>query len=544
MGSITFKGKTSKGPVALVDTTSSSYQSGVAPVVIGSDGNTYQGVKYNVVDEGGGAIVQYRFPGLPTGMKATLQYGNDTQSIDTGGYFTGQQVGKLTASSSGGGGGQDLGGAQRVGAYGVAPKDISSEFPTAQTAFVDPTQFAKTFGDFNTENLKSNNTLAKSMALDNLDTELQGLKAYAPAATALKQSITASDNTVNQAMRTAQVNQAVPDVVKDLNSVAADARTYASGRAPDSVTDRGLELSNRAAAADTAASSGFGASSSAARSVSDLMDAKSRISLSQYGESLLSSNATQRSDLLLAPTEYSNAGTQLSAAPSVSGSQLQEQNLATVNNATLLSPETAYNSTVQQAQYNTTNTNDFALSLFNYKVGLSNAVASAGQTSINTGISLQQQQEAQDTASSEAAKTRHNNTVTTAIKVGGQVVGAISSALNFGSALSDKRLKEDIQEYNSGLNEICKLTVFKYRYKKDMIADDGGIPHIGVMAQELKEILPEAVIEGEQGFLQIDPSQLLFTLINAVKELNEKYLGLEKEVNRVTTINLFDQPLL
>ena len=77
-----------------------------------------------------------------------------------------------------------------------------------------------------------------------------------------------------------------------------------------------------------------------------------------------------------------------------------------------------------------------------------------------------------------------------------------------------------------------------------MIADDGGIPHIGVMAQELKEILPEAVIEGEQGFLQIDPSQLLFTLINAVKELNEKYLGLEKEVNRLTTINLFDQPLL
>ena len=59
-----------------------------------------------------------------------------------------------------------------------------------------------------------------------------------------------------------------------------------------------------------------------------------------------------------------------------------------------------------------------------------------------------------------------------------------------GIMFSDRRLKTDIKEVgvlNIGLN------VYKYRYK------DGGPIHIGVMAQDVKKVKPDAVVEKVDG---------------------------------------------
>lgn len=66
---------------------------------------------------------------------------------------------------------------------------------------------------------------------------------------------------------------------------------------------------------------------------------------------------------------------------------------------------------------------------------------------------------------------------------------------------------------------------------------------VGVIAQEIKEVLPSTIsvkkTEHYDDLLQYDSSELLYTLINAIKELNEKVDNLERE-NQQLHINLVD----
>lgn len=212
-------------------------------------------------------------------------------------------------------------------------------------------KFAKNWGQFNRSQILKNYQLADELALDQLDTELKGLQNYVPAASALKRSETAADNVFNQAQRTAQVNQALPEVYAQLQAQAARAESFASGRMPSDIEDRALELGIRSQAADYASAGGFGATSSVARKASDLLSAQQRIALSQYGDQLLTNNIGTKANLYLAPTEYSNAGTQVNVMPSISGSQLASSNLANINQLTTISPTTALSAKINEKQF-------------------------------------------------------------------------------------------------------------------------------------------------------------------------------------------------
>lgn len=537
MATTIVKPGTYKGYVVLT-----SQENKAVPKIILSNGTVLTG-KYLNTNEGRN---QYVFPTSLYGeTDLTLDIGGTTQKLKDGkqsyegsiGSLQPRQKGSIGADGTVVGG---LAGAQGVGGFGVAPQDISGEFPNAVTIkpadykFTDPQKFAAGFGDFNRENLVKNNAFAKDLALDNIDTELKALKSFAPAAAALKREFTAADNTFNQAQRTEQLASTVPDVLKDLDKQAADARIYASGKVPDSIVDKGFELQSRATAADQIAAGGFGPQSSASRSISDLMSAKDRIGLSQYGNSLLASNAEARAALKLAPLEYSNAGQQISVNPTLSGSQLQQANLSTVDNATLINADTALSSTINQNQFvtsnenainqfNANNLNNFALSLFNYKAGLANAVAAAGQTSINTGLALDQQTEARDEASKQKNKTQKGNTIKDVVGLGGQILGA---AFGF----SDERLKTDIQDFRAGLTEILKVNTVTYKYNKDILKHAPDNVQVGVLAQEIKEILPgsvsEATVEGKT-YLTYDPLPLVYLLVNAVQELASRVTAME-----------------
>ncbi len=324
--------------------------------------------------------------------------------------------------------------------FGAYPSYLGNQFPSpvsigynpvdykniqkAPFNFTDPTQFAAQFGAFNRSEVAKNQQQASAQALDTLNTELQGLTGFVPVASALKRQETSVDNQFNQSQRTAQVNQALPGVNQDLNDQAARARTYASGGVPDAVADRALNLSTGSQAADIGYAGGFGSNSSATRKLSDLLSADARINLSKYGDQLLSSNITAKTNLNLAPTEYSNAGSQINVNPTLSASQLTQSNLQDLNNRTLLSPSDALGQTVQQNEFDTnlsqstrefnatnrlqsgefnasnrnavdtfnaTNANNFGLDLFNYKVGYAGTLAGAQQTNINTQTGLAQQ---------------------------------------------------------------------------------------------------------------------------------------------------------
>ena len=118
---------------------------------------------------------------------------------------------------------------------------------------------------------------------------------------------------------------------------------------------------------------------------------------------------------------------------------------------------------------------------------------------------------------------------------------------------SDKRLKKDIQPVKKSLDKLAQIRGVSYKWnnlvkskkvekksqKKDVLTTELNTPaiteqvddrtHMGLLAQEVEQVFPEAVYTDEDGMKSIAYSQLIGPLVEAVKELNEKVKRLEKE---------------
>ena len=111
---------------------------------------------------------------------------------------------------------------------------------------------------------------------------------------------------------------------------------------------------------------------------------------------------------------------------------------------------------------------------------------------------------------------------------GGSNIGEITyngSALTYGGT-SDERLKKDISSYTGGLSINNQKEVKNFTWKKHNKKD------VGLIAQELYDILPSRVVEGTgedevDRPWQVDYPRLVPYLIQAVKELSAKVEALE-----------------
>lgn len=99
---------------------------------------------------------------------------------------------------------------------------------------------------------------------------------------------------------------------------------------------------------------------------------------------------------------------------------------------------------------------------------------------------------------------------------------------------SDARLKNISGDNLAGLDEINKLNVVNYTYK----ADKAKTPHVGVIAQELKTVFPDAVKKGSDGYYRIRLEDMFYAMINSVKELSARKNDLE-----TLTTDYIDTPL-
>ena len=100
---------------------------------------------------------------------------------------------------------------------------------------------------------------------------------------------------------------------------------------------------------------------------------------------------------------------------------------------------------------------------------------------------------------------------------------------------SDKRIKKNIKDYTKGLAEILQIRPVSYQYnKKSPFENKSGQPMVGVIAQEIQEVLPSTVKETKtehfEDLLSYDSSEVLYTLINAVKELKAENDALRARV--------------
>jgi hypothetical protein len=97
-----------------------------------------------------------------------------------------------------------------------------------------------------------------------------------------------------------------------------------------------------------------------------------------------------------------------------------------------------------------------------------------------------------------------------------QVTGSITASQNV-TAYSDIRLKTDIKTIENGLDKVSKMRGVTF----DMTEGPGS----GVIAQELEQIAPELVKDGE--YKSVAYGNLVGYLIEAIKELKEKVEELE-----------------
>ena len=101
----------------------------------------------------------------------------------------------------------------------------------------------------------------------------------------------------------------------------------------------------------------------------------------------------------------------------------------------------------------------------------------------------------------------------------------ITSGANTWASSSDERLKTIQSEITDGLSKISTLRAVNFTWK----ADDTNAPQVGVIAQDVQKVLPEAITE-DQGFLGVKYTDLIPLLISALKESKERIETLEAEV--------------
>ena len=91
---------------------------------------------------------------------------------------------------------------------------------------------------------------------------------------------------------------------------------------------------------------------------------------------------------------------------------------------------------------------------------------------------------------------------------------------------SDRRLKNVGKASVDGLEKIKKLEVFNYTFKKD----PNKTPRVGVIAQDLEKVFPNAVFKGDDGFLRIRMEDMFYAMVNASKELDAKIENIANKI--------------
>jgi hypothetical protein len=84
---------------------------------------------------------------------------------------------------------------------------------------------------------------------------------------------------------------------------------------------------------------------------------------------------------------------------------------------------------------------------------------------------------------------------------------------------SDRRLKTLDGSFDSGLSQILKLNPVRYRYtKENALGIRDSEEHVGLVAQDVQEVIPEAVTENSRGYLLLNNDPILWSMLNAIKE--------------------------
>ena len=104
--------------------------------------------------------------------------------------------------------------------------------------------------------------------------------------------------------------------------------------------------------------------------------------------------------------------------------------------------------------------------------------------------------------------------------------------------VSDERLKTDIVGITNALDKVNSLSGFTYTWTEWASEQgnqfDRSKRHVGVSAQEVQKVLPEAVAPApfNDEYLTVKYDKIVPLLIEAIKELSDKVSALEDKLNK------------
>jgi hypothetical protein len=102
-------------------------------------------------------------------------------------------------------------------------------------------------------------------------------------------------------------------------------------------------------------------------------------------------------------------------------------------------------------------------------------------------------------------------------------------------AVSDEEFKRDIEPIDDALDIVTQLSGVRYHWRTDEYPEYkfDSAQQIGVVAQQVKPLVPEVVMEQSDGHYAVDYSKLTPLLIEAVKELRAENQQLRQRLDRL-----------
>ncbi|MCD4829815.1 MAG: tail fiber domain-containing protein [Candidatus Cloacimonetes bacterium] len=105
--------------------------------------------------------------------------------------------------------------------------------------------------------------------------------------------------------------------------------------------------------------------------------------------------------------------------------------------------------------------------------------------------------------------------------------------VNSPNVSSDERLKERITDLRYGLADLMRLRPVSFQWKDD----DERETHLGLIAQEVREVIPEAVVQDSpDDYMGMRYTQIIPVLISAVQEQQQQIEKQAAELERLTEL--------
>jgi hypothetical protein len=109
---------------------------------------------------------------------------------------------------------------------------------------------------------------------------------------------------------------------------------------------------------------------------------------------------------------------------------------------------------------------------------------------------------------------------------------------------SDLRLKKNIEPLRNSLQDVCALSAIRFDWRHDefpsrQFSEDN---QIGLIAQEVQKLVPQAVQEDRDGYLSVDYSRLVPLLVGSIKEQQELITDQQKRIKKLEEAVLRLQP--